>query len=40
MNFKDKRYYARKTKEYLGIIATALMFDLFLVLMFLMNTAC
>ena len=27
MNFKDKQYYINKAKEYLGLILSAIMFD-------------
>lgn len=34
MNFKDNYYYIAKTKEVLGIVASATMFALFVILMF------
>lgn len=32
MNFKDKQYYIQKAKEYVGLILTAALFDLFVIL--------
>jgi hypothetical protein len=34
MNFKDKAYYTNKAKDCLGLVMTALMFDTFIALMF------
>ena len=34
MNFKDKQYYIAKAKYYLGLALTALAFDVFVLLMF------
>lgn len=33
MNFKDKRYYAQKTKEALGVIAASVLFALLILFM-------
>ena len=38
MNFKDKQYYINKFKYYAGMLLTALLFDAFLLLMFVLHS--